>query len=245
MTSYGPLAAIYDRFTYDVDYKAFADFYEQVFSERGVTPKTLLDAGCGTGSLTAILARRGYEMIAVDTSPDMLSMAREKCAELQGVTAPLFLCQPMSELDLYGTVDAAVSSLDSVNYLPTEELPAFFHLLHLFIEPAGLLIFDINSPQRLQSLDGFTSVDEDEDTLCLWRADFDEEEKALFYGIDIFTRRGRFWQRSFEEHVEYVHEPQELERLLIEAGFEEIEIRTDGPQGDLGRLFIVAKNKTH
>lgn len=242
MAAYGSLAAVYDRFTNDVDYKSFADFYEKIFAEEGRAVKTLLDLGCGTGSLTEIMVKRGYELIAVDASPDMLCIAREKCAALEGAVPPLFLCQTMTELDLYGTVDAAFSSLDAVNYLPPEELPELFRLLRLFVEPDGLLIFDINSPERLRSLDGFTSVDEDEDVLCLWRADFDPEENALFYGLDIFTRRGRFWQRASEEHIEYIHEPEELTKLLGEAGFDTVRVLSDGPQNELGRLFFIAKN---
>jgi len=245
MSAYGPLAPVYDKFTSDIRYGDFADFYEKVFRERSKAVKTLLDVGCGTGTLTAIMAQRGYETVAVDASSDMLCIAQEKFSELNNVIPPLFLCQSMTELDLYGTVDAAVSCLDAVNYLEPSGLPEFFRLLHLFIEPDGVLIFDINSPEHLRSLGGFTSVDEDENSLCLWRADFDEEEKALYYGMDIFTRRGRFWQRSFEEHIEYCHEPNKLVELLASAGFSKTEIRTDGPQNELDRIFIVAENTSH
>ena len=151
----------------------------------------------------------------------------------------------MTELDLYGTVDAAVSCLDSVNYLPPDDMDEFFRLLHLFIEPGGLFIFDINTPERLKALDGYTSVDEDEDKLCLWRADFDEAENALFYGMDIFTRRGRLWQRSFEEHIEYAHDPEGLKLKLEHAGFKNAELRSDGPQHEIGRLFVIAENGGH
>ena len=245
MASYGPLAKIYDDLTYDVDYEQFADFYENCFKARGKTVKSLLDVGCGTGSLTLILAKRGYDMIAADASEDMLCVAQEKSLELTGITRPMFLCQSMTELDLYGTVDAAVSSLDALNYLPSEEAPDFFDLLHLFIDPNGVFVFDINSPERLRSLDGSISVDEDEEKLCLWRAEFDEEENALFYGMDIFTKRGRLWQRSFEEHAEYVHEPETLKEQLTNAGFINIQIISDGPQNELGRLFFIAENTPH
>jgi len=245
VSAYGPLAPVYDKFTSDIRYVDFVDFYERVFKSRNKNVKTLLDVGCGTGTLTAIMAQRGYEMVAADASSDMLCIAQEKFSELDNVIPPLFLCQSMTELDLYGTVDATISCLDSVNYLPPSDMPEFLRLLHLFIEVDGVFIFDINSPERLRALDGFTSVDEDENSLCLWRADFDESENALYYGMDLFTRRGRFWQRSFEEHVEYAYEPQELVSLLENAGFTNIEICTDGPQCDLGRIFIIAENTNH
>lgn len=245
MQPYGPLAPLYDRLTQDVDYEAFADFYEKIFKARMPGAETLLDLGCGTGSLTAIMSKHGYELIATDISPDMLMEARDKCSQLEGIIQPLFLCQSMTELDLYGTVNAAYSSLDAINYLPCSQLPKVFSLLHLFIEPGGLFIFDINSPQRLLSLDGSVSVDEDENILCLWRGDYDSEEKALCYSIDIFTREGRLWRRSLEEHVEYVHEPEQLCRMLSDAGFINIQIINDCPQAELGRLFIAAENTDH
>lgn len=242
MCAYASLAPLYDDLTTDVHYNEFADFYETVFKARGRQVKTLLDVGCGTGTLTCLMAKRGYEMIAADSSVDMLCVAREKAAELENITQPLFLNQSMTELDLYGTVDAAVSCLDAVNYLPPEDMGEFFELLHLFIEPDGILIFDINTPERLKSLDGYTSVDEDEDKLCLWRADFDEEENALYYGMDIFTRRGRLWQRSFEEHIEYAHDPVGLKAKLEAAGFKNVELCHRGPQHEIDRLFVLAEN---
>lgn len=245
MSAYDSLAPLYDQLTSDVDHKEFADFYENIWAQKKISVKTLLDLGCGTGTLTEIMAKRGYELISADSSAEMLSVAREKCSCLSGIIPPLFLCQSMTELDLYGTVDAAVSCLDAVNYLEPDGLPELFRLLHLFIEPGGSFIFDINSPQRLRSLDGYTSVDEDENSLCLWRADFDEEENALYYGMDIFTRRGKLWSRSFEEHVEYAHEPDKLIELLENAGFTDVELCTSGPQSALGRLFIIAQNTTH
>ena len=245
MNAYGSLAPVYDAFTRDVDYGAFADFYEAAFARRKRPVCTVLDLGCGTGTLTALLARRGYELLAADASPDMLMVAQEKFAALPDVTPPLFLCQSMTELDLYGTVDAAVSCLDAVNYLPPKDLPELLRRLHLFLEPDGVFVFDIQSPARLRALDGSTSVDEDENSLCLWRADFDEQENALCYGMDLFTRRGRLWERSCEEHVEYVHDPETLRQRLAEAGFVNIEVSQSGPQGEHGRLFVTAENTPH
>jgi SAM-dependent methyltransferase len=242
MSSYGPLARWYDSLTGDVPYESFADFYEQIFSRRTRPVKTVLDLACGTGTLTWILAARGYEMIAVDASPDMLSVAAEKAGETACAVPPLFLCQDLTELDLYGTVDAAVCSLDGVNYLPPEELPEVLRRLHLFLEPGGLLVFDINTPERLRSLDGELFVDETEDVLCLWRAEFDEDEQALLYGMDIFTRTGALWRREEEEHVEYAHVPQGLKLLLECAGFRNVHTCEDGPGGAEGRLHFVAEN---
>lgn len=238
MSCYSFLAPWYDSLTGDVPYGEFADFYEDQFRQQGGEFRLLLDLCCGTGTLTWELQRRGYEMIAVDSSPDMLMEAQAK-ASGPGI-APLFLCQEAAGLDLYGTVDAAVCSLDGMNYIPPEHLPEVFHRLYLFVRPGGMLIFDIRTPDFLRSLDGEVFVDEKEDLLCLWRADFEEDLPALIYGMDIFSRRGRLWERESEEHVEYLHQPEDLRELLEAAGFRCVKVRRDCPQGDQGRLFITA-----
>lgn len=239
MNAYGPLAFWYDRLTLDIPYEAFVDFYEKEFSADGGEFKILLDLCCGTGTLTWLLAERGYEMIAADASPDMLMQAASKAAEVS--VPPLFLCQDASALDLYGTVDAAVCSLDGMNYIPESELPEVFHRLHLFVRPGGLLIFDIKTPECFRSVDGSVSVDETEDMLCLWRAEFDTEENAICYGMDIFSKSGSLWRRDSEEHIEYAHSPERLAELLEIAGFENVRLCCDCPQSDGGRLFITAK----
>ena len=241
-SSYGPLSLWYDTLTGDIPYGEFADFYEAQFGIDGGEFKTLLDLCCGTGTLTALMAHRGYEMIAVDASVDMLMQASGKASDAEIV--PLYLCQDACELDLYGTVDAVVCSLDGMNYIPAEELPELFRRLHLFIRPEGLMIFDIRTPEFLRALDGDIFVDEKEDVLCLWRADFDEELSAIVYGMDIFSleRRG-LWSRESEEHIEYAHTPEKLRALLEAAGFGDVAVRHDCPQGNAGRIFITAKRK--
>ena len=239
MSCYGPLAAWYDSLTGDVPYGQFADFYEAEFARCGGEFRLLLDLCCGTGTLCAEMTRRGYELIGVDASVDMLMQAREKAAALS--PAPLFLCQDAAALDLYGTVDAAYCSLDGMNYLPPESLPELFRRLRLFVRPGGLVIFDIKAPDWFRALDGELFVDEKEDLLCLWRASLDEERQAIVYGMDLFERRGRLWQRSGEEHVEYIHEPEHLRELLEQQGFFDITLCADGPQHEAGRLFMTAK----
>ena len=152
----------------------------------------------------------------------------------------LFLCQDAAELDLYGTVDAAYCSLDGMNYIAPELLPELFHRLRLFIRPGGLFIFNLRSADWLCSMDGQIYVDEQEDVLCLWRADMDEEEGLVVYGMDIFSAEGELWRRQSEEHIEYVHEFDTLKALLEKEGFEKITLCADGPQHALGRQFIRA-----
>ena len=117
MSSYESLALRYDALTADVDHEAWADYLEKHFSRSPIPIHTVLDLACGTGAMTCLLAQRGYEMIGVDLSAEMLSVAAEKAQALTGVIPPLFLQQPMEELDLYGTVEAAVCCLDKLEGL--------------------------------------------------------------------------------------------------------------------------------
>ena len=169
--AYEYLAGCYDRFTADVDYAAWADYLEKHFSRSKLPIHTVLDLACGTGSLTCELARRGYEMIGSDLSEEMLALAAEKARDVDGIP-PIFLHQAMEDLDLYGTIDACVCCLDSVNYVTRPKLLArAFQRVHTFLMPGGLFLFDINTPDKLRGLDGQLFMDEDEDTCCIWRAD--------------------------------------------------------------------------
>ena len=245
MSAYGPLAQWYDGLTRDVPYERLAAFYEKELHREGREHLTLLDLCCGTGTLTWMLAERGHELIGVDCSPEMLSVAAEKQPASPETVQPMFLCQEAAELDLYGTVEGAFCCLDGMNYLPPEDLPELFRRLHLFIEPGGKFAFDFHSPEHLRALDGGTFVDESDDVLCLWRGEFDEEENALFYGMDIFRRQGKLWRREEEEHMEYAHAPEDLKALLEASGFTDVKLITDGPLCESGRLFLAATNLGH
>lgn len=239
MNCYGPLARWYNALTDDVPYAEFMNFYRNEFEDAGGEFNLILDLCCGTGRLTSLMAENGFEMIGADASSDMLMEARN-CATEKGLDI-LFLNQDVSELDLYGTVDACICSLDSINYIPRNELNELFCRLKFFVRPDGLFIFDIKSPEWIESMDGSTYVDETDDVLCLWRADYNSVENAIYYGMDLFSRSGKLWKRESELHTEYSYEPGELQDMLEKSSFSVKKITTDGPQGELGRIFIVCK----
>ena len=188
---------------------------------------------------------RGYEMIAVDASPDMLSAAREKTEGRTGIP-PVFLNQSMPELDLYGTVDAAVCCLDSLNYLTSpRDVRRTFQRLRLFIAPGGILIFDVLSPSNLRDLDGQVFLDEREDVYCVWRAEYEKRSHICTYWMDLFTQRADgAWERSVEEHRERAYTVEELRAWLMEAGFTHIrtygDCRMSAPREGERRIYFTA-----
>lgn len=243
MTSYEALAGAYDELTQDVDYARRADFVEKLFRRSRIGVRTVLDLACGTGTMAALLTARGYELIAVDASESMLMQARSKAQGIDGV-APLFLHQSMPRLDLYGTVDAAICCLDSLNYLITpRDVQRTFARLHLFVAPGGTLIFDVHGLSKLERMDGQVFLDEREDVYCVWRTEYRRRSRMLDYYVDIF-RAGAdgAWERSFEEHRQRGYSVEELTQWLHEAGFTDIrtygDCRLRAPAPDEGRIYF-------
>ena len=197
MSSYQALAGTYDALTGDVGYEQRADYLEKLFQKSRIPVHTVLDLACGTGTMTWILTGRGYELIGVDASEEMLAAAMDKSGCVEGVQ-PIFLHQSMPRLDLYGTVDAAICCLDSLNYLTNPgDVQRTFARLHLFIAPGGTLIFDINTVEKLAALDGQVFLDETEDTYCVWRPEY--RRGLCTYYMDIFQLQpDGSWARDFE-----------------------------------------------
>ena len=248
MSAYEALAASYDSLTYDVDYEKIAQFYERLFRRYRLQPETVLDLACGTGSLSLLLAGRGYRVLGADQSEDMLMEASRKAAQMPD-NAPYFICQPMQRLRLPQPVDAVVCCLDSVNYLtkPADCARTFARVFQA-LRPGGVFIFDINTPYKLKGLDGQVFLDENEDTYCVWRAEFDEKKNICYYGMDLFQREGEVWLRSSEEHAEYAYSPDKLEGYLREACFAKVERFADrklkAPSETELRIYFAARKES-
>lgn len=166
MESYTDFAYIYDKLI-DQDYEKWADYIEEIFKKHGVKPNLVLDLGCGTGSITNILAKRGYDMIGVDLSPDMLNVARDKALEEN--LDVLYLCQDIREFELYGTVDAIICTLDVLNYITKpEDLRLVFSLVKNYLNPDGIFIFDINTEYKLKNVLGNNTFVYDENGIFLY-----------------------------------------------------------------------------
>ena len=244
MSCYENLAFSYDRLTNDVDYGSTVDFYYAILEREGLKPRTAVDLACGTGSVTEILARRGLQVIGVDMSEDMLTVANQKTAELY--PTPWFICQSLQELRLPKAVDLAVCALDSLDYITDpEDCRRAIHRIYKCLNPGGIFIFDVNTPEKLRAMDGQVFLDEDDDVYCVWRGEFDEETNICSYGMDLFQRRGDLWERSFEEHCEYAYTREQLVRYLKEAGFTHIGVYADrlfeDPRDGEQRIYIKAR----
>lgn len=244
MTRYSSLASFYDSVMPGEDYELWAECCDGIFSASGV--RTVIDLACGTGTLSWALAQRGYEVIAVDASCEMLSEAQAKAPLFQVQTAPIFINQTLEELDLYGTADAAICSMDGINYLSPAALKKALHRLGFFLEKGGLFFFDVNTPQKFQRIDGCAFIDESEDAYCAWSADYDPDRGRCLFEMDIFLREGRLWRREAEEHEEFAYSVERLEKMLAEAGFADIEVFGGLPlraaREDEDRLFIMCRS---
>ena len=226
MNAYHNLADSYDSLTLDVDYDAIVAFYMAILEKEKIFPRTAADLACGTGSVAVRLARMGMQVTAVDMSEEMLCIANQKAQNMDN--RPTFVCQKLQELKLPRGVDLAVSALDSIDYiLDPADCQKAFQRIYKVLNPGGVFIFDVNTPEKLQAMDGQVFLDENEDTVCVWRGEFDPQTNICSYGMDLFQRRGNLRQRSFEEHQEYAYSQQQLVEYLKNAGFTGIEVFAD------------------
>ncbi len=226
MDAYHELAGSYDRLTNDVDYEAVVAFYNEILRREGFKPRTAVDLACGTGSVALLLARQGIKVTAVDMSEEMLTAAAQKAAGEEN--APVFACQMLQELRLPRGVDLAVCALDSLDYiLDPNDCAEAIRRVYKALNPGGIFIFDVNTPEKLRAMDGQVFLDEDDDVYCVWRGEFDVQTNICSYGMDLFQRRGDVWHRSFEEHQEYAYSEAQLRGYLKAAGFTNVEVYAD------------------
>ena len=151
MEAYTGFAAVYDRFMDNVPYAEWAEYVRELLEGYGIRDGLVLELGCGTGTMTELLAGYGYDMIGVDCSEEMLDAAMEK-REASGHEI-LYLLQDMREFELYGTVRAVVSVCDSVNYiLEAQELCQVFALVNNYLDPGGIFLFDFNTDYKYREI---------------------------------------------------------------------------------------------
>lgn len=264
MEAYTDFAMVYDTFMDETPYEQWCEFLMELFGKYGTQKaapqqensalteqlrqerNTVLDLGCGTGTLTELLARRGYDMIGIDLSEEMLRIAVDK-RDRSGLDI-LYLCQDMRELELYGTVGAVVSVCDSVNYLLEEEdVVQTFRLVNNYLYPEGLFIFDFNTAYKYAEILGDTTIAEDrEECSFIWENTYYEEERINEYDLSIFVREEGDHYRKFQEtHLQRGYTLREMRGMVEAAGLlflEAIDADTHGKvTQESERIYIVAR----
>lgn len=205
----------------------------------------VLDLGCGTGTLTELLYRRGYDMIGVDNSASMLEIAMEKRAESRA--GILYLLQDMRELELYSTVGTVVSVCDSVNYiLEEEELIEVFRLVNNYLYPGGVFIFDFNTDYKYREVIGDSTIAENrENCSFIWENYYDEESCLNEYDLTMFVQEdGELFRRFTETHVQRGYGADRMRDLVESAGLRILEMTDADTLGEVTdtseRIYIVA-----
>lgn len=250
MSIYESLAPIYDEINAEIDYEKWADTIALWLNEYGCAANgVVLDLGCGTGSMTIPLAKRGFDMIGLDLSPDMLSLARER-EEMAGCSQILWTMQDMTDFSLYGMVDAAVSCLDSINHLSEEgELLDCLKCISQYLLPGGIFIFDVNSKHKFETLYGEeTYAFETADSFCVWQNDYDADSQLCDFYITVFTETTNgSYEREDSHQVERYYSIEELQDALDASGLELVGIYGGLDKKDVAieddRWYIIARKR--
>ncbi len=223
MNSYTSFSEIYDSLMHpDINYEHIADFIENLFDKFDKSPDMIVDLACGTGNLTLPLARRGYDMIGIDKSFDMLTVARKKAKDNKEI---LFLNQDMTKLDLYGTADAFLCMIDGANYVlnPNSLYEMFKKIKTCFLNPGGIVIFDISSEYKLKNIIGNnTFIHDDEEIFYSWENRFIEKYSLSDMYLNFFVKDGKSYERFVERHLQKAYSQKTVKEILKKAGFKKI-----------------------
>lgn len=247
--AYGSFASVYDIFMDNIPYEEWGDYLKELLKKNQVEEGLVLDLGCGTGTMTEILAEAGYDMIGVDNSEDMLEIAMEK-KEKSGHDI-LYLLQDMREFELYGTVKAVVSICDSVNYITEEEeLLEVFRLVNNYLDPKGIFIFDFNTEYKYREILGDSTIAENrEECSFIWENYYYEEERINEYELSLFIREedSDLYRKYEETHFQKAYDLPVIQRLIEESGLEYIAaydaFSHNAPTEESERIYIIARER--
>ena len=246
MEAYSGFAKVYDLFMDNIPYEEWTEYVKSLLKEEGITDGILLDLGCGTGSVTELLAKSGFDMIGIDNSEEMLDIAMEKRYE-SGLDI-LYLLQDMREFELYGTVKGVVSICDSMNYiLDDEDLLDVFKLVHNYLDNDGIFIFDMNTMYKYREIMADHTFAEDrEESSFIWENFYDEEEEINQYDLSLFVQEEDGRYRKYEEtHLQRAYEQKCVEELIKESGLELLHVydafTRELPAEDSQRIYFVCR----
>lgn len=245
--SYDNFSRFYDLLTDNVEYEKRADYFCRLLSLCGIKDGIMLDLACGTGSISVEMAKRGFDVIGVDSSIGMLNAARQKAYE--SGEQILLLNQSMDDIDLFGTVDCAVCVLDSVNHLADEkQVKRTFEKVSLFMNPGGAFAFDVNTLYKHKNVLADNAFVYDLDELyCVWQNNFNEADGSVDISLDFFEEEDGVYYRSCESFTEKAYDLADIEKWLEDAGFEIIgifdDMTTEKAHPETERAVFLAKKK--
>lgn len=244
MEAYTGFAQVYDTFMDNVPYDEWGEYLVSLLKKYGVEEGLVLDMGCGTGAMTRYLDAHGYDMTGIDVSEEMLTIAKEK-------SSPdiLYLLQDMREFELYGTVKAAVSICDSMNYiLEKEDLVQVFKLVNNYLDPSGIFIFDMNTEYKYTHLlaDG-TFAENREESSFIWENFYDEEERINEYDLTLFIKEGELFRKFEETHYQRCYSLDEVKEAAKEAGMDFVAaydaFTRESVKDDSERIYLVFRER--
>jgi len=248
MEAYTSFARVYDTFMDNIPYEEWSGYIIGLLKDYQIENGILLDLGCGTGSLTKLMARHGFDMIGIDNSEEMLEIAMEK--KLESGLDILYLLQDMREIELYGTVRAVISICDSMNYIMDEEdLLKVFKLVNNYLDPKGIFIFDLNTKYKYEQILGERVIAENrEDCSFIWENYYYGDEEVNEYDLTLFIKEEDNLYRRFQEnHYQKVYEPDAVKKLLEKAGMELLAVydafTKEPPKNDSERIYVIAREK--
>ncbi len=244
MEAYTGFAQVYDKFMDNIDYSAWCEYLIAILKDYNVDEGIILDLGCGTGNVTQILSKAGYDMIGVDNSYDMLNVAMEKRGNDESI---LYLLQDMRSFELYGTVAAVVSICDSMNYITEyRDLVQVFKLVNNYLDPGGIFIFDLKTKSSYEKI-GESVIAEDRDECSfIWDNHFDTDENINEYQLSLFVKGDDDRYDKFTEwHYQRAYSLEEIKAALGEAGLEFVTaynaFTKQKAEEDNDRIYVVAK----
>ncbi len=249
--SYDIFSYSYDILTENVEYEKIAHKVCSLLHKNGVDGGLLLDLGCGTGTLSFLLEKSGYDIIGVDASEDMLMVANEKKYEEE--SSAMFLCQKAEELDLFGTIDCAVSCLDTINHIDSlEKVEKAFSLVSLFMNMNGIFIFDMNTPYKHEKILGNNTFIYDMDEVyCAWQNTLDKENQRTNIDLDFFIKNedDECYERYSESFSEFIYNIDDIIDIIKKCGFTLVEMSDDYSENPVNETteritFVVKKTKT-
>ena len=249
MEAYTSFASVYDTFMDNIPYEEWGAYLRDLLKEYGVYGGLVLDLGCGTGTMTEILAADGYDMIGIDNSEEMLEIAAEK-KEGSGSDI-LYLLQDMREFELYGTVKAVVSICDSVNYITEEEdLEEVFRLVNNYLDPGGIFIFDFNTVYKYKEVIGSQTIAESrEDCSFIWDNYYYEDEEINEYELSLFIKEkdSELYKKYVETHFQKAYNLETIRRLIEQSGLEFIiaynAFSREKPSDESERIYVIARER--